>query len=254
MLKVLQIKALSDNYIYMLYNEDSGEALAVDPAVSESVLFEILKRNLNLNYILNTHHHFDHVGGNKSLKEKTGCKVIGYKGDSDRIPFIDIPVEDNQILNILGSEVKILFIPGHTKGHIAYLFLKEKYLFCGDTLFSMGCGRLFEGTPEEMLNSLKLISALPEDTRVYCAHEYTLNNAKFAISVDPYNEKLRSRFKEVEKLRKNSEPTIPSSIGTEIETNPFLRVDNISLRENINMINASEAEVFKYLREKKDMF
>lgn len=254
MLEVVQLAVLLDNYIYIIHNSLTKETAVVDPAVSQDVLVELSKKNWTLDYILNTHHHFDHVGGNKALKKETNCTVIGYAGDKSRIPCIDRDVENNEILNILGSEVKVIFVPGHTKGHVVYFFIKEKYLFCGDTLFSMGCGRLFEGSVEEMHNSLKIISNLPEETKVYCAHEYTMNNAKFAMTVDFDNAKLHDRYKEVESLRKNLKPTIPSYIGQENDTNPFLRTGDMSLRKNINMLKETDVEVFAYLRQQKDIF
>jgi len=234
------ISCLQDNYSYLIIDKINNSACIVDPSESKPIIDFIEKKNINLKYILNTHHHFDHVGGNKDLKKKYNSAVIGYKDDSNRIPEIDILLEDNQIWKAGNFEAKIMHIPGHTTGHICFHFFKEKLLFTGDTLFSLGCGKLFEGTYEDMFKSLDKIKKLPQDTKIYCGHEYTLQNSKFCIEHDPENTNLKNKIKEVKKKRENSLPTIPSILKDEMECNIFLRAKNI--------------ESFSKLRDLKDNF
>jgi hydroxyacylglutathione hydrolase len=227
MLHITQLPALKDNYIYILRNEATGETGVIDPTLAAPVLEFLTNKKWQLNYIINTHHHWDHTDGNVEIKQATGAKVIGFKGDAHRIPGIDIEVADGQIIDICGHKAEIIFIPGHTLGHIAYNFKNKKILFCGDTLFSLGCGRLFEGTAEQMFTSLQKLAALPENTAVYCAHEYTQSNSKFAITIEPDNKDLQNRIKEVAVLRSHNKPTIPTSIELELKTNPFLRAGTV---------------------------
>ena len=234
------ISCLQDNYSYLIIDKINNSACIVDPSESKPIIDFIEKKNINLKYILNTHHHFDHVGGNKDLKKKYNSAVIGYKDDSYRIPEIDILLEDNQIWKAGNFEAKIMHIPGHTTGHICFHFFKEKLLFTGDTLFSLGCGKLFEGTYEDMFKSLDKIKKLPQDTKIYCGHEYTLQNSKFCIEHDPENTNLKNKIKEVKRKRENSLPTIPSILKDEMECNIFLRAKNI--------------ESFSKLRDLKDNF
>ena len=190
--------------------------------------------------ILNTHHHGDHIGGNLDIKKKWGVQIYGYEKDAHRISGIDRKLKENEVFLFGSSKVQVLFVPGHTSGHIAFYFPKEKYLFCGDTLFAMGCGYLFEGSYKEMFESLQKIKNLPEDTQVFCAHEYTEKNASFALSVNKSNLDLQKRFEEVKKLRKEKKTTIPFYLKEELLTNPFLRAKNLS--------------EFTILREKKNQF
>ena len=173
------IPCLQDNYSYLIIDESNNFACVVDPSESEPIINFLKNKNIKLKYILNTHHHYDHIGGNQELKKRYGSVVVGFKGDSKRIPGIDILLEDNQIWKAENFEAKIMHIPGHTSGHICFNFFKEKLVFTGDTLFSLGCGRIFEGSYEEMFESLNKIKLLPKETKIYCGHEYTLNNAKF---------------------------------------------------------------------------
>ena len=212
------------------------------------------KNNLKLNYILNTHHHYDHVGGNLELKKRYSSYIIGFKGDKDRIPEVDVLVENNQIWKKDNFEAKIYHIPGHTTGHIAYHFFKEKKIFTGDTLFSLGCGRIFEGTYEQMFNSLEKIKKLPKNTIMYCGHEYTNNNGKFCLGIDRENIKLKNRVEIVKKSMKKNLPTIPITLGEELETNIFLRCDDKKIKNNLKMDNGSKLEVFTKLRSLKDRF
>ena len=184
-MRVEIIPCLQDNYSYLIINENNNDACVVDPSEAKPVIDFINKNNINLKYILNTHHHYDHIGGNKELKEKYNATVVGFKNDAKRIPEIDVLVEDNQVWKKDNFEVKIIHIPGHTTGHICFYFYKEKLLFSGDTLFSLGCGKIFEGTYKDMFESLNRIKNLPEDIYIYCGHEYTLQNSKFCIKQDP---------------------------------------------------------------------
>lgn len=224
MLEIIQIPVLSDNYIYLLHDADSGETAVVDAAVPEPVLAELDKRGWTLTHIFNTHHHPDHVGANLALKEKTGCHITGPKGEQQRIPGIDRAVEEGDIVTLGKHEAQVFDVPGHTAGHNAYWFEEDKALFCGDTLFAMGCGRLFEGTAEQMFTSINKFKALPDDARVFCAHEYTQANGQFALSVEPDNEALIQRMKDVDAKRAQGQPTVPSLLREEKATNPFMRV------------------------------
>ena len=221
------IKCLQDNYSYLIIDATNQSARVVDPSEANPIIDFMQNRKIKLKYILNTHHHYDHVGGNIELKEKYGAKVVGFKGDKERIPAIDILVEDNQIWKHENFEAMIYHIPGHTLGHIAYHFYKEKKIFTGDTLFSLGCGRLFEGTYEQMFNSLDKIKKLPKSTEIYCGHEYTLQNSNFCVANDSNNLKLKDKIFEIKNKLKNGLPTIPTKLGDEIECNIFLKAQDI---------------------------
>jgi hydroxyacylglutathione hydrolase len=239
-MRVEVIPCLQDNYSYLIIDKSNSSACVVDPSEAKPIMNFVEKENINLKYILNTHHHFDHVGGNKNLKKKYNSVVIGFKDDANRIPEIDILLEDNQIWKADNFEAKIMHIPGHTTGHICYHFFKEKLIFTGDTLFSLGCGKLFEGTYQDMFSSLKKIKKLSQDTKIYCGHEYTLQNSKFCIEYDPENTKLKNKITEIKKKLQNNLPTIPSTLKDEIECNIFLR--------------AKDVESFSKLRDLKDIF
>jgi len=193
-MKIKIIKCLQDNYSYVIIDENNQSACVVDPSESKPIIDFIDNNKIDLKYILNTHHHHDHIGGNLELKKKYNCDVIGFKDDKDRIPGINILVENNQIWQKGNFEAKIYHTPGHTSGHIAFHFFKEKIIFTGDTLFSLGCGRIFEGTYEQMFNSLKIFKKLPKDTLIYCGHEYTLKNSEFCVFNDPDNLKLKEKI------------------------------------------------------------
>src|SRR5210317_307668 len=210
-MKVEIISCLQDNYSYLIIDENQNIACAVDPSESQPISNFIDQNNIKLKYILNTHHHYDHVGGNNELKKKYNCKIIGFRGDKNRIPEIDIMVDDNEIWKSDNFQSKIIHIPGHTSGHICYYFFKEKIIFTGDTLFSMGCGRVFEGTYNQMFNSLNKIKDLPEDTKIYCGHEYTQKNIEFCIKYNPNNDSLKKTKTTIEEKLKNGEPSIPST-------------------------------------------
>ncbi|MDC1025597.1 hydroxyacylglutathione hydrolase [Candidatus Pelagibacter sp.] len=239
-IKIEIIPCLQDNYSYLIIDENKNDACVVDPSEAKPIINFIEKENINLKYILNTHHHFDHIGGNIELKEKYDSIVIGYKHDAERIPEINVLVEDNQIWKEDNFEAKIIHIPGHTTGHIAFYFFNEKIIFTGDTLFSLGCGKIFEGTYKEMFESLSKIKKLPEDTKIYCGHEYTLQNSKFCIKHDPQNQDLQNKITKINEKLKNNVPTIPSILKDEKECNIFLRAKNV--------------ESFSKLRDLKDNF
>ena len=217
------IPCLQDNYSYLIIDETNNNACVVDPSEAKPVINFIKKEKINLKYILNTHHHFDHIGGNKELKAKYNSTVVGYKYDAGRIPEINILVEDNQIWKRDNFEAKIIHIPGHTTGHISFYFFNEKIIFTGDTLFSLGCGQIFEGTYKEMFASLSKIKDLAEDTKIYCGHEYTLQNSKFCIEHDPQNLNLQNKITKIKEKLENNAPTVPSTIKDEKECNIFLR-------------------------------
>ena len=253
-MKVEIIKCLKDNYSYLLINEKNKNACVIDPSESKPIIDFIEKKNINLKFILNTHHHYDHVGGNKDLKKKYGSNIVGFKYDKDRIPEIDILVEDNQIWINEDFESKIIHIPGHTSGHICFYFEKEKIAFTGDTLFSLGCGKIFEGDHNQMLLSLNKIKKLPKDTKIYCGHEYTYKNAKFCIKYDSNNIDLKKKFEKIKKKHSQNLPTIPSSLEEELKSNIFLRCDKNELKIRLNMQNQQDLEVFKKVRDLKDNF
>ena len=239
-MKVEIISCLQDNYSYLIIDETNNLACVVDPSEARPIIDYLKNKNINLKYILNTHHHFDHVGGNEELKKKYNAIVVGYKHDSERIPEIDILLEDNEIWERDNFVAKIIHVPGHTKGHICFNFYKEKLLFTGDTLFSLGCGKIFEGTYEQMFNSLEKIKALPLDTKIFCGHEYTLNNSKFCIKYDNENLSLQKKIQDIEIKLNDSLPTIPSTLKEEIDCNIFLR--------------AKDLKTFSKLRDLKDNF
>jgi len=245
---------LSDNYAYILHDSTSGLTCVVDPSEAAPVSAALKQMNLPLNYILNTHHHFDHVGGNAELKAEFGAKIVGPKADENRIPGIDIALSDGDVFDMDGEEVRVIHTPGHTSGHCAFYLPQSGAVFTGDTLFSLGCGRLFEGTAAQMHESLSKLSNLPDDTRVYCGHEYTQSNAKFAVHVDPTNADLQQRVKEIDHLRSAKQPTIPTTIGLEKATNPFLRANDASIRSNLRKVDADDVDVLGLLRSMKDNF
>ena len=253
-MQVIPIPCLSDNYAYIIIDKSSNLVGVIDPSEALPIINFLKKKKLKLNYILNTHHHFDHVGGNLDLKEIYKAKIVGFVSDKHRIPGIDIVVEDNQKWMFGDSQVKVLHIPGHTLGHVCFYFEKEKIAFTGDTLFSLGCGRIFEGDHNQMLNSLSKIKALPKDTMIYCGHEYTYKNAEFCMKYDNGNINLKNKFEKIKKLRSSNLPTIPSSLEEELKSNIFLRCDQNELKIKLNMKNEDDFKVFRKVRDLKDDF
>ncbi len=247
------IPCLSDNYSYLIHEKNTNTISIVDPSEFKACE-KVINKHKKLDFILNTHHHADHVGANLELKKKYNSKILGSKSDKDRIPGIDILLKENQKQKIGNLEFEVIFVPGHTKGHIAFFFSKEKVAFTGDTLFSLGCGRIFEGTQKEMLNSLNKIKNLPPDTKIYCGHEYTKSNLNFCLTYDPNNTFLKEREIDVLKKLKSNQPTIPSTLGEEIRTNIFLRCNDPQIKYTLGLTNSSEVEVFSKLRDLKDTF
>lgn len=250
---VEQIPVLNDNYVYLLHEPESGATGVVDPAVAEPVLDALAAKGWRLTHILNTHHHGDHTGGNLELKRATGATVVGARKDAERIPGIDVEVGEGETF-LLGHAAALVFeTPGHTSGHIAYWFPDSDALFCGDTLFSLGCGRLFEGTAAQMWASLAKLRELPPETRVYCAHEYTAANGRFARLVERDNAALLARVEQVARL--GGKPSVPSLLADERAANPFLRADVPAVARAVGMDEGTDpARVFAELRRRKDVF
>ncbi|MCB2102549.1 MAG: hydroxyacylglutathione hydrolase [Rhodobacterales bacterium] len=253
-LQIHQIPVLNDNYVYLARDPDTGACACVDPAVSDAVLAALKDLGWTLTHILNTHHHGDHVGGNLAIKAATGCTIVGFADDAARIPGIDEKVREGDTVAIGACTARVFEVPGHTSGHIAYWFEDSDALFCGDTLFALGCGRLFEGTAGQMWASLSKLRALPDATRVYCAHEYTNANADFALSVEPDNATLVARADQVTALRQAGRPTVPSTLAEERATNPFLRADVPALLAAAGLRGQDPVAAFAEIRRRKDVF
>ena len=239
-MKIEIIPCLKDNYSYLVIDEKKNIACVVDPSESEPIINYLSNNKIDLKFILNTHHHYDHVGGNKKLKEKYGANIVGFKGDQDKIPEIDILVNDQEIWKYEDFEAKIIHVPGHTLGHICFHFYNNKSVFTGDTLFSLGCGKIFEGTYKQMFDSLNKIKKLPKDTEIYCGHEYTLQNSNFCEAYDSDNLQLKNKIIKIKQRLDNGLPTVPTILGDEIQCNIFLK--------------AKDVNSFSKLRDLKDNF
>lgn len=253
-LQIWMFPCLQDNYCYLVRDAETGITAVVDTPEVPAIERALDDTGWTLDFILNTHHHWDHAGGNIELKKTTGCAIVGPKADADRIPGIDIALGENETFQLGARSARIYDTPGHTRGHIVYHFEADGAAFVGDTLFSMGCGRLFEGTPEQMWNSLQKIMRWPSETRIYCAHEYTQGNARFALTVEPGNQALVDRVRQVDRLRQDDLPTIPTTVQLEKDTNPFLRPDSENLRSTLAMQSSSVVDVFAETRRRKDKF
>jgi hydroxyacylglutathione hydrolase len=253
-LQIELVPMLKDNYAYLLHDRASGATAILDPSEAEPGLKAAAARGWTITHVLDTHHHNDHCGGNLGIKKKAGAKVVGPAYDRERIPGIDLAVDEQSGFDFAGHHADVLFIPGHTKGHIAFHFPDSKAVFCGDTLFSIGCGRMFEGTPELMWPSLLKLRALPDETRIYCGHEYTEANIRFALTADPDNAALKSRAEETKRLRAAGQPTIPATLGAEKQANPFLRADVPELKARFGGRDKPAHEVFGAIRAAKDRF
>lgn len=239
-LEIVAVPAFADNYLWLVHDPDSGETAVVDPGDPAPVLSEAELRSWRISKILNTHWHPDHTGGNLKIKEATGATIIGPEGENGRVPGLDVALKEGDRITIGAHEAEVWEVPGHTLGHIAYIFRGDRVAFVGDTLFAMGCGRLFEGSPKQMHNSLGRLAELPDDTKLYCAHEYTLANAKFAAHAFPENKAISDRLRQVEQERSANRPTVPTTVAEERATNPFLLARNV--------------EQFADLRREKDDF
>lgn len=257
-MRIIPIKAFQDNYIWLIRDPSSRQACVVDPGDSEVVFAYLKAHQLSLSTILITHHHHDHIGGVEALKAATGAKVIS--SVHDKLSFSDLELDANDKISIFDDtyQFEVMHLPGHTLGHIAYYEANKKALFCGDTLFRAGCGRLFEGTPKQMLASLKLLAALPAETLVYCTHEYTMSNLKFAQHIEPDNQAIKQLIEQCQSLRAQDKETLPSTIASELATNPFLRSaqESIKLRAKALTGKNSDTEeaTFATIRALKDNF
>ncbi|HEX8400432.1 MAG TPA: hydroxyacylglutathione hydrolase [Allosphingosinicella sp.] len=240
MVEIVRIPALSDNYIWLVHEPVSGETVVIDPAEADPVLAQADARGWRIAQIWNTHWHPDHTGGNAAIKAATGCVVTGPAAEAERIPTLDRLAREGDVVRIGNLQAQVLEMPAHTAGHIAFHLASEQAIFVGDILFAMGCGRLFEGTADQMHANLQRLAKLPPETEVYCAHEYTLGNARFAVTIDPDNQALSERAAAVERARAAGEPTVPTTIALERSTNPFMR--------------AASAKSFAALRHAKDNF
>ena len=254
MLEITIIKCLSDNYSYLVRDKKTNLVGVIDPSEFSPVDIEISKSYKKLDFILNTHHHNDHVGGNIDLKKKYNSKIICSSYDEKKIPGVDIKKSDGDQFSLGETNFKIIHIPGHTLGHIAFYAEQANVIFTGDTLFSLGCGRVFEGTFKQMFESLEKIKNLPKNTVMYCGHEYTEKNGQFCISIDKENTKLKNRIEDAKNKTQKKLPTLPVTLGEEIETNIFLRCDDKKIKSNLKMDNSSKLEVFTRLRSLKDNF
>jgi hydroxyacylglutathione hydrolase len=253
-LEIVLVPLLKDNYAYLAHDEATGITACVDPAVAEPLLAAASSRGWVISQIINTHHHHDHTGGNAALAAATGARVTAPEAERDRIAHADAGISDGETYKIGETAFVAIATPGHTSGPISYYSAASGALFSGDTLFALGCGRLFEGTAAEMWASLKRLRALPDETLLYCGHEYTEANCRFALSVEPGNEALTLRAAEIASLRAAGTPTIPSTIGLERRTNPFLRADDPALQRQIGLGGADPAAVFAEIRRLKDVF
>lgn len=247
-LQIEVIPVLSDNYSYLVHEPDSGLTAIVDPPVTEPFQKVLADKGLRLDWILATHHHPDHVAGIPEIKAATGCKVAGPAGLAD----VDVVLEGGGTFELGSETAQVIATPGHTLDHLALWFEGSAALFSADALFALGCGRVFEGTMEQMWESLAKLGELPDETTVYCGHEYTQSNAKFAVTVDPDNQALAERAAEIDRLRSEGKPTVPSNLGVEKATNPFLRPADPAIRAHLGMEDATDAEVFAEIRKRKD--
>ena len=254
MLEISIINALSDNYVYLLRNEHKKLTSVIDPGEADPVIKFLKNKNWHLDEIINTHHHHDHIGGNKKLLDIYESKLIAPSYENNRISDINIPVSDNETHNIAGVLAKVIHTPGHTLGHVCFYMPEEKYLFSGDTLFYLGCGRVFEGTMDQMWSSLVKLRSLPDDTNVYCGHEYTISNMKFANYIDSDNTLLNKFTAEIKNKRKQGIPTIPFNLGIEKQINPFLRADDSIFMKLLGLKKDNATESFRRIRLKKDSF
>ena len=254
MLEILIINALSDNYIYLLRNEHKNITSVIDPGEAEPVINILNNKRWHLDEIINTHHHHDHIGGNRQLLDIYKSKLIAPSYENNRISNIDILVSDNETINITGTPTKVFHTPGHTLGHVCFYMPKEKCLFSGDTLFYLGCGRVFEGTMNQMWSSLVKLKSLPEDTSVYCGHEYTLSNMKFANYIDANNALLDRISLEIKNKIEKGLPTVPFNLGVEKKINPFLRADDKKFMKSVGLSSNKASESFGEIRLKKDSF
>lgn len=251
-LQIEQFMCRSDNFCVLVHDPETGSTAAIDAPENAPIREHLARKGWTLTHILVTHHHGDHVEAVAPLKAAYGCEVIGPAAEASRIEGLDRLVGDGERFDWAGHPVEVIATPGHTAGHVCYHFPDDRVVFTADTLFALGCGRLFERGPREMFASLSKLAALPPETAVYCGHEYTLANARFAVTVDPENQALAGRLKEIEALRAEGRPTLPTTIGLELETNPFLRWADPAIRAHLGMQDAEDWEVLGEIRARKD--
>ena len=253
-LQTYQFPCLSDNFGVLIHDPEAGLTASIDAPEADKVTAALKEKGWNLTHILTTHHHADHTDGNAALKAATGCRIIGPRNEAAKIPGIDETVGGGDAFDFGSHRVEVLDTPGHTAGHITYVIPSANVAFVGDTLFAIGCGRVIEGTPQMMWASLKRLMALPKDTAVYCGHEYTQSNAKFALTIEPDSPALQKRAREVDEMRAAGKATLPTTIGLELETNPFLRPHVPAIQKRLGMEGRPEWEVFAEIRERKNRF
>lgn len=253
-LEIDHVLCLKDNYVWLLREPQSGKVAVVDPSEAAPVKAKLAALGWKLTHILNTHHHWDHTGGNLELKQATGATIVGPAADRDRIPGIDVALGECETYRFGAEPAMVFDIPGHTRGHIAFWFSESDALFCGDTLFTLGCGRLFEGTPAQMWTSLLKLRGLPPETRVFCGHEYTQSNARFAVAIDPDNKALKTRAATVDAARAKGLPTVPATLAEERATNPFLRADDAAFARAQGLDASDPVAVLAAIRSRKDKF
>ncbi|MEX0279297.1 MAG: hydroxyacylglutathione hydrolase [Ruegeria sp.] len=253
-LEIVTIPCLSDNYAFLAHDAASGQTALIDAPEPGPILDALDARGWSLSHVFLTHHHWDHVDGLAGILEKHGAKVIGASADAHRLPVLDQQVADGETFEFAGEPVQVLDVSGHTVGHIAFYLPDSAVVFTADSLMALGCGRLFEGTPPQMWDSLCKLAALPDDTLVCSGHEYTQSNAKFAVTVDPDNPALNDRVADINRARAAGEATVPSNLGLEKATNPFLRAANPAIQAHLGMTNADPASVFAEIRARKDRF
>ncbi len=253
-LEIYQFPCLSDNYGVLLHDPETQVTASIDAPESAAIRAALAEKNWSLSHILTTHHHHDHTGGNLELKQATDCIIVGPRAEADKIPGIDIRLGEGDTYALGSTSLQVIETPGHTLGQINYWFEEQNLLFSGDTLFTLGCGRVFEGTLDQMWSSLQKLMGLPGGTVIYSGHEYTLANAAFALSVEPGNAALRARAELIKELRAHNEPTVPTTLQLELETNPFLRPDSAEIQQTLGMTGADLAQVFGAIRKRKDNF
>lgn len=253
-LEIVTVPCLQDNYAFLIHSSETGETAVVDVPEDGPIKAALAERGWGLSHILITHHHSDHIDGVDPLRSATGAKVIGARGDAHRLPKLDLAVAEGQAFQFAGHDVRVFDVSGHTIGHIAFYIPDAGAVFTADSLMALGCGRLFEGTPEQMWTSLSKLAALPTNTVVCSGHEYTANNARFALTIEPDNAALQARTRDIAKARENGQPTVPSTLALELATNPFLRAGLQQVKSAINMPDASDTAAFAEIRQRKDRF
>ena len=254
MLEITQIPVLQDNYSYLLVDSETGESAVIDPSEPRPIFELLKKRGIRPDFVLNTHHHWDHTGANLALQQEFGAQVVGPQPDQNRIPGFTRGISDGEPFRLGRSELIALYVPGHTMGHTAYYSAEAEALFCGDTLFTLGCGFLFEGTPQLMWASLEKLRLLPGATRVFCGHEYTLESAEFALHFDGENRALQEYVARARQLAAAGKPTVPSTMAEERAANPFLRSDDPAIKQKLGLAGAEDWRAFGEIRRLKNEF